>query len=192
VTRPDFEQVRAKNLTIDGCDAADIDALLAVIDELESFRSAHAADRQAIEAERAQHGVTVANLKSRLSGAAIDDAGVTIRELLAYNDKVTAELPVTFFAGLPLEKRVQKMVEMWNRAIKANNELEARNVEQDHIIRNSGRIKHVMDLEARNAKLEAVAEKVLKLTKFIDEETLPLEGKHAAIELVAALDALDD
>jgi hypothetical protein len=99
--------------------------------------------------------------------AAIDELTAEKAELI---DELEAKLPATFFAGLPLEKRVQKMVEMWGRAIKANNEL-----------------------EARNAKLEAVAEvDVRDMANFCIAQGASKPWQEIAHRLLAALDALDD
>ena len=93
------------------------------------------------------------------------------RSALAAIDELEAELPATFFAGLPLEKRVKRMVESWQKAITVNN-----------------------DLEARNARLEAVAEDVEKLRNVYnaDGDGLRWDIAYAAGALFRSLDALDD
>ncbi len=184
MTRPDFEQIRARYQSNElhdyiGSVRDDIDALLAAIDELESFRSAHAAllrstikDRQAIEAERAQHGVTVADLKSRLSGAAID-------ELTAENERLKARLDIAEPALARIESRARGSGGHLGdglTAMHANDEMD--------------RLARIDELEARNAKLEAVADQADELADAIVEYFSPAPPSEHFFEDLAVYHSL--
>ena len=100
----------------------------------------------------------------------VDDAGVTIRELLAYNDKLVARIDVLEAA---LDKTQQQCNE-WRRAAK------------DVLA------PQVQALEARNAKLEAVAEvDVRDMANFCIAQGASKPWQEIAHRLLAALDALD-
>ena len=126
-------------------------------------------DREQIENERLRHAITGI---SRV--VPVTPTAVNIVRDLRKQGRLTGE-PDYLIHHLPA-------------LLAAIDELEAKVAEQDHIIRNSGRIKHVLELEAMRDRVLALHQKVRSQSLCGPGDFCVEDGRSSPCETVRALE----
>ena len=141
------------------------EAIRSLVARVEALRDER--DRAWAEAEQGRDALAEGRTKQGTAyvidlGAALKRSPVAEKEVAAYEQLI----PETYYAGLPFERRVKKLVEDWQRAVVVNQNLEGEN----------------NALVARVEALQKSEDELKKLLVFEQEQSTNLEAELTAAE----------